>query len=294
MIEQWEEGRKKRRERKREGRKEERKGGKEKWREEGRKRRKREKRKEEDKKEEKRKNWRKKRGRKKRKKKGKKNERGKEGGWEWERKKEKEIRHLWHEQFIKNDKIFSVGLNFQDMSFQLPCDHLTLWKQASFAVSISCKLCSLWQVEHIRKLSELKVGPILVSQPVHLGFLIRLDSFMFLDREIYGRKGGLLSKLFPSRSPQWRLAFSRILLGNELRLRLYTSRFIRIALTLCASSFFFNCIFVALSKMTECHNKREHSLSDFNKRPLSGWHGFALWEGIAIHVPLCWPQLLFF
>ena len=57
-------------------------------------------------------------------------------------------------------------------------------------------------MEYIRKLSELKVGPVLVSQPAHLGFLISLNSFMYLDREIYGGKGGLFSKLFPSRSLQ--------------------------------------------------------------------------------------------
>lgn len=39
-------------------------------------------------------------------------------------------------------------------------------------------------MECIRKLSELKVGPVLVIQPAHLGFLISLNSFMCLDREI--------------------------------------------------------------------------------------------------------------
>lgn len=43
-------------------------------------------------------------------------------------------------------------------------------------------------MERIRKLSELKVGPVLVRQPAHLGFLISLNSFMYLDREIYGGK----------------------------------------------------------------------------------------------------------
>lgn len=39
-------------------------------------------------------------------------------------------------------------------------------------------------MEHIRNPSELKVGPVLVNQPAHLRFLISLDSFMCLDREI--------------------------------------------------------------------------------------------------------------
>lgn len=39
-------------------------------------------------------------------------------------------------------------------------------------------------MERIRNLSELKVGPVLVNQPAHLGFLISLNSFMYLDREI--------------------------------------------------------------------------------------------------------------
>lgn len=39
-------------------------------------------------------------------------------------------------------------------------------------------------MERIRKLSELKVGPVLLNQAAHLGFLISLNSFMYLDREI--------------------------------------------------------------------------------------------------------------
>lgn len=39
-------------------------------------------------------------------------------------------------------------------------------------------------MECIRKLSELKVGPVLVNQLAHLDFLISLNSFMCLDREI--------------------------------------------------------------------------------------------------------------
>lgn len=36
----------------------------------------------------------------------------------------------------------------------------------------------------IRKLSELKVEVVSVNQPAHLGFLISLNSFIYLDREI--------------------------------------------------------------------------------------------------------------
>ena len=57
-------------------------------------------------------------------------------------------------------------------------------------------------MERIRKPSELKVGPVLVRQPAHLGFLISLNSFMYLDREICGGKEVCFSKFFPSRSPQ--------------------------------------------------------------------------------------------
>lgn len=57
-------------------------------------------------------------------------------------------------------------------------------------------------MERSRKLSELKVGPVLVRQPAQLGFLISLNSFMYLDREIYGGKEVCFSKLFPSRSLQ--------------------------------------------------------------------------------------------
>lgn len=49
----------------------------------------------------------------------------KEGGKEG-RKKEKEIQHLGHGSFIKSDRIFGIELNFYDMPFRLPCDHLTL------------------------------------------------------------------------------------------------------------------------------------------------------------------------
>lgn len=55
----------------------------------------------------------------------------------------------------------------------------------SFAVTLSGKLCSLEkQVECIRKFSELKVEPVLVNQPVHMGLLIHLNSFMDPDSEI--------------------------------------------------------------------------------------------------------------
>lgn len=40
----------------------------------------------------------------------------------------------------------------------------------------------------IRKLSELKVGPVLLSEPAHLGFLISLNAFMHLDREMEGEE----------------------------------------------------------------------------------------------------------
>lgn len=53
-------------------------------------------------------------------------------------------------------------------------------------------------MEHIRKLSELKAGPVLVSQPAHLGFFISLNSFMYLDREIYG--GGERRSVFKALS----------------------------------------------------------------------------------------------
>lgn len=68
------------------------------------------------------------------------------------------------------------------MPFWLPYD---LQRHASSAVLISYKYGRLeGQVECIRNLSELKVGPVLVNQPAHLGFLISLNSFMYPDREI--------------------------------------------------------------------------------------------------------------
>ena len=62
------------------------------------------------------------RGRKKDRKEGRKR---KEGGKEG-KKKEKEIQHLGHGSFIKSDSIFGAELNFYDMPFRLPYDHLTL------------------------------------------------------------------------------------------------------------------------------------------------------------------------
>lgn len=88
-------------------------------------------------------------------------------------------------QFIKSDNASSVELDFHDMPFWLPCDYLSLWKPDCFAVTLSGKLCSLEkQVECIRKFSELKVEPVLVNQPVHMGLLIHLNSFMDPDSEI--------------------------------------------------------------------------------------------------------------
>lgn len=73
--------------------------------------------------------------------------------------------------FIKSDNVLSVKLKFHDMPFRLPYKRHSLQKQASFAVAVPCTLCFLeGQVECIRKLSELKVGPVLVNQLAHLDF----------------------------------------------------------------------------------------------------------------------------
>lgn len=83
-----------------------------------------------------------------------------------------------------------------------------------------------------------------------------------------GGKGGLCSKLFSSRSPQWKLAFSRITPGHEPIVKAIPCDSSELLCSCLLPFFFFHGIFVELSEMTECHHQREQIPSDFNKRDL--------------------------
>jgi hypothetical protein len=124
------------------------------------------------------------------------------------------------------------------------------------------------QLVSIRKFSELKVRPVLVNQPALLGFLISLNSFMYLDRAMDGGEEVHFPSSFRLRSHNE----GRHSQGFLLALNLWLTAHLTIGENYFASVLLLfppaPSIFVKLSKMAECHNTNEQISSDFNKRHL--------------------------